>query len=88
MPRVVQPLSRTSSATSVESSSSVRADAESIRRTRKRFTNSQLAVLEQLFQRNSHPSREERESVAHTGDMYVIVNKHVVGDIDHRVCSL
>ncbi|KAF8664616.1 hypothetical protein AX16_000715 [Volvariella volvacea WC 439] len=41
------------------------------RRTRKRFTNAQLTMLESLFHRNSHPSREEREAVAAAGGMYV-----------------
>ena len=37
------------------------------RRTRKRFTKQQLVMLEDLFHRNSHPSREEREAVAKAG---------------------
>ncbi|KAJ7254660.1 hypothetical protein B0H12DRAFT_1233319 [Mycena haematopus] len=41
------------------------------RRTRKRFTNAQLMMLEQLFHQNSHPSREQRESVARSADMEV-----------------
>jgi hypothetical protein len=39
------------------------------RRTRKRFTNVQLMMLENLFHQNSHPSREDREAVAKTGGM-------------------
>jgi Homeodomain len=56
-----------------ESSSSIGSsdDHESIfvtpnptaKRTRKRFTGSQLSMLEQLFHRTSHPSREEREAL-------------------------
>ncbi|KAI0004175.1 hypothetical protein BJV74DRAFT_793199 [Russula compacta] len=34
------------------------------KRTRKRFTGSQLAMLEHLYHRTSHPSREERETLA------------------------
>ncbi|KAL4246282.1 Homeobox DNA-binding [Abortiporus biennis] len=34
------------------------------KRTRKRFTNSQLIMLEQLFHQCSHPSREAREALA------------------------
>ncbi|KAJ6466945.1 homeodomain transcription factor [Mycena sanguinolenta] len=41
------------------------------RRTRKRFTNAQLMMLEQLFHQNSHPSREQRESVARSANMEV-----------------
>lgn len=39
------------------------------RRTRKRFTNVQLMMLENLFHQNSHPSREDREAVAKAGGM-------------------
>lgn len=69
-------LSRTSSAASFSSDdiniitpSAINAS----RRTRKRFTNSQLTMLENLFHRTSHPSREEREAVAKAGQMYVFV---------------
>ncbi|KAF7324801.1 Homeobox domain-containing protein [Mycena kentingensis (nom. inval.)] len=41
------------------------------RRTRKRFTDDQLALLESLYQRNSHPSREEREQTAAQSGMEV-----------------
>ncbi|KAF8201104.1 hypothetical protein K438DRAFT_1965623 [Mycena galopus ATCC 62051] len=41
------------------------------RRTRKRFTNAQLMMLEQLFHQNSHPSREQREAVARSANMEV-----------------
>jgi hypothetical protein len=41
----------------------------SSKRTRKRFTGSQLAMLEQLFHRASHPSREQRESLAQELDL-------------------
>lgn len=43
----------------------------SARRTRCRFTSAQLALLEQLYHYNSHPSREEREAVAREGNVYV-----------------
>ena len=41
------------------------------KRSRKRFTGSQLTMLEQLFHRTSHPSREEREALARELDLYV-----------------
>ncbi|KAF8971805.1 hypothetical protein BDZ97DRAFT_1753051 [Flammula alnicola] len=41
------------------------------RRTRKRFTNVQLTMLENLFHQNSHPSREDREAVAKAGGMEI-----------------
>ncbi|KAG6874358.1 hypothetical protein C0995_015094 [Termitomyces sp. Mi166 len=64
-------LSRTSSTASVDSSDDAASSGatSSIRRTRKRFTNEQLTMLEDLFHKNSHPSREERESVAKLGEM-------------------
>lgn len=76
----VAALQRTESAASVDSVDPVDS-AEDItpsainasRRTRKRFTNVQLTMLETLFHRNSHPSREEREAVAKAGQMYVPV---------------
>ncbi|KAJ7054064.1 homeodomain transcription factor [Mycena amicta] len=70
-------LSRTTSTTSSVSSDDLYATfiAESLdsssRRTRKRFTNAQLAILEQLYHQNSHPSREQRELVAQAADMEV-----------------
>ncbi|KAG5642395.1 hypothetical protein DXG03_002853 [Asterophora parasitica] len=62
------PLSRTSSTASV-SSDDAGGSNNAIRRTRKRFTNDQLTMLENLFHQNSHPSREERDSVAQLGGM-------------------
>ncbi|KAJ7621171.1 homeodomain transcription factor [Roridomyces roridus] len=41
------------------------------RRTRKRFSNAQLTMLEQLFHQNSHPSREQREVCARACNMEV-----------------
>jgi Homeodomain len=68
----VSPLSRTSSTASVWSvSDDGTTHPNIIRRTRKRFTNVQLTMLEDLFHQTSHPSREEREAVAQLGDMYV-----------------
>jgi len=69
-------LSRTSSSTSFSSeddgmSSSTVTIMNSSRRTRKRFTNAQLTMLENLFHQNSHPSREDREAVAKAGGMSV-----------------
>ncbi|THH30639.1 hypothetical protein EUX98_g3566 [Antrodiella citrinella] len=36
----------------------------SMKRTRKRFTNAQIIALEQVFHQTSHPTREQREAVA------------------------
>ncbi|CAA7264911.1 unnamed protein product [Cyclocybe aegerita] len=71
------PLSRTSSAHSFSSEddaslgSSPATVISSSRRTRKRFTNIQLTMLENLFHQNSHPSREDREAVAKAGGMEI-----------------
>jgi hypothetical protein len=70
-------LSRTSSAASFSSTDDITPSViNASRRTRKRFTNVQLTMLETLFHRNSHPSREEREAVAKAGQMYV---RHIHG---------
>ncbi|KAG5653913.1 hypothetical protein H0H81_009505 [Sphagnurus paluster] len=65
------PLSSTSSTASVDSSDDATpsADHPSIRRTRKRFTNDQLTMLETLFHQNSHPSRDDRDALAKLGGM-------------------
>lgn len=55
-------LSRTSSIASISSD-------DVGRRTRKRFTSIQLVLLEQLYHRSSHPTREEREAVAQAAGM-------------------
>ncbi|KAJ6567704.1 homeodomain transcription factor, partial [Mycena vulgaris] len=78
---IPHPLSRTSSSTSTATNTSSSDDlyatfiSESTdatsRRTRKRFTNAQLMMLEQLFHQNSHPSREQREIVARSANMEV-----------------
>ncbi|KAG6911286.1 hypothetical protein DXG01_002125 [Tephrocybe rancida] len=63
-------LSRTSSTASIDSSDDATSStALSFRRTRKRFTNDQLTMLENLFHENSHPSREDRDTVARLGGM-------------------
>ncbi|KAI0347897.1 homeobox-domain-containing protein [Trametopsis cervina] len=65
--RETNPLSRTSSASSVSSidtqtsSDDVSRDSDTPRRTRKRFTSAQLMALEHLFHQTSHPTREQRE---------------------------
>ncbi|KAJ3715779.1 hypothetical protein C8R42DRAFT_725581 [Lentinula raphanica] len=41
----------------------------SSRRTRKRFNNVQLMMLENLFHHSPHPSRQERETLAKAGNM-------------------
>ncbi|KAA1467889.1 hypothetical protein DENSPDRAFT_869356 [Dentipellis sp. KUC8613] len=61
-------VSRTSSIASV-SSDDVDAGADASRRTRKRFSNLQLTMLEELYHRTSHPTREERETVASNSGM-------------------
>ena len=40
------------------------------KRTRKRFTGSQLTMLEQLFHHATHPSRDEREALARELNLY------------------
>ncbi|KAF9011225.1 hypothetical protein BDQ17DRAFT_1322169 [Cyathus striatus] len=67
-------LSRTSSTTSISSGDETVTTPNTntgLRRTRKRFTNVQLTMLENLFHQNSHPTREERESVAKAGGMEI-----------------
>ncbi|KAF8814474.1 homeobox-domain-containing protein [Phlegmacium glaucopus] len=77
MSRPPLPLSRTSSSNSFSSEddgasmSSSTVTVSSSRRTRKRFTNTQLTMLENLFHQNSHPSREDREAVAKAGGMEI-----------------
>ncbi|KAF5385388.1 hypothetical protein D9615_001079 [Tricholomella constricta] len=61
-------LSRTSSTASVSSDDAAGSNTVA-RRTRKRFTNNQLTMLENLFHQNSHPSREDRDAVAKLGGM-------------------
>ncbi|KAJ3934421.1 MAG: homeodomain transcription factor [Lentinula lateritia] len=56
--------------TSIESLQDVE-NATGTRRTRKRFSNVQLMMLENLFHHNSHPSRQERETVARAGSMEI-----------------
>jgi hypothetical protein len=60
-------LSRTSSTASISSAD------DTARRTRKRFSTVQLMMLEQLFRQTSHPTREEREALANTAGMCVIL---------------
>ncbi|THH13501.1 hypothetical protein EW146_g6724 [Bondarzewia mesenterica] len=59
-------LSRTSSIASMSSDDvpNVEGVCSSSKRTRRRFTNLQLTMLEQLFHKTSHPTREEREELA------------------------
>ncbi|KAK7464142.1 hypothetical protein VKT23_006306 [Stygiomarasmius scandens] len=61
-------LSRSDSMTSVESDGG---DPPPARRTRKRFNSVQLMMLENLFHHNSHPSRQERETLAKAGQMEI-----------------
>lgn len=76
-PRSPSLLFRTSSATSVGSTDTlsslddVALDGEAPRRTRKRFTSTQLMMLEHLYHQTSHPTREQREALAREASMYV-----------------
>jgi hypothetical protein len=71
-------LFRSESSSSLGSSSDERLfnapNPTTTKRSRKRFTGTQLTMLEQLFHRTSHPSREERESLARELDLYVWFN--------------
>lgn len=40
-----------------------------VKRTRKRFSSSQLIMLEHLYRKASHPTREQREQVAKDAEM-------------------
>jgi hypothetical protein len=68
-------LFRSESSSSLGSSSDERLfnapNPTTTKRSRKRFTGTQLTMLEQLFHRTSHPSREERESLARELDLCV-----------------
>ncbi len=62
------PLSRSASTSSVVSAS---ASEGGSKRTRKRFSQEQVIVLEKMFQKTSHPSKGEREAVAKQTGMCV-----------------
>jgi hypothetical protein len=66
-------LSRTSSVASVTSDDATTplVLGNEVKRTRKRFTQAQIVKLEQLFHETSHPTREQRESLANGSDLYV-----------------
>ena len=65
-------LSRTSSVASVTSDDATTpVPGNEVKRTRKRFTQGQIVKLEQLFHETSHPTREQRESLANECDLYV-----------------
>ncbi|EPQ60089.1 homeobox-domain-containing protein [Gloeophyllum trabeum ATCC 11539] len=68
--RAPAPLSRMSSIAST-SSDDTTISSESARRTRKRFTHEQLAMLEQLFHQCSHPTRQQREALADQAGMEI-----------------
>ncbi len=65
---VPPPLSRSASTSSVVSAS---ASEGGSKRTRKRFSQEQVIVLEKMFQKTSHPSKGEREAVAKQTGMCV-----------------
>ncbi|OCH89758.1 homeobox-domain-containing protein [Obba rivulosa] len=56
---------------SIDSTDNAAADASGAQRarTRKRFSSMQLMLLEQLYHQTSHPTREQRETLARTIDM-------------------
>jgi hypothetical protein len=78
-PRSPNPLFRTTSASSVSSVDTqmsvddVAVEGETLRRTRKRFTSTQLMMLEHLYHQTSHPTREQRETLAKEATMCVDV---------------
>lgn len=65
-PRSSNPLFRTHSASSVSSVDTLDDVAvdDAPRRTRKRFSSTQLMMLEHLYHQTSHPTREQREMLA------------------------
>lgn len=80
MPLRPPPLSRTSSSSSVVSVSvSDDGSKGGSKRTRKRFSQEQLIVLEQVFQKTSHPSKGEREAMAKQTGMYVFFSHIIPG---------
>lgn len=48
------------------------------KRTRKRFTELQQTMLENMFHRSSHPTREEREALASNFGMYVLLASLII----------
>ena len=73
----MSPLGRTHSAASISSTMSnvsTGSATNSSRRTRKRFSDVQLAALENLFHRTTHPTRQERELIASEVGLYVSQN--------------
>lgn len=101
MPIQHPPLSRTSSSSSVVSdgtstndelnppntpSSGVTDGAP--KRTRKRFTSTQLTLLEDLFHQTSHPTREQRDALAKEAGLCVFSNpSHVRFATDMNLVS-
>lgn len=49
-----------------------------VRRTRKRFTQEQLTMLESLYYQTQHPSRVQRDDVARRGNMYVALPRRLI----------
>ncbi|KAG7091257.1 hypothetical protein E1B28_010306 [Marasmius oreades] len=62
------PVSRSSSLTSVASDD---AQADAARSRRKRFSNVQTMILENMYRHNSRPSRQERETLSKAGQIDV-----------------
>lgn len=65
-------VSRTSSSSSVDCTF----NAAEQRRTRKRITAAQLAQLEELYYRSSHPTRDQRDTLAKRIQMCVFTLAH------------
>ncbi len=94
MPIQHQPLSRTSSSSSVLSDGTVGTSTNdemgppdtpssgvtdtAPKRTRKRFTNAQLTLLEDLFHQTSHPTRDQRDTLAKEAGLCVFAFSSLV----------
>ena len=55
---------------------------EKEKRTRRRFTTAQLTLLEQLYHRSSHPTREQREQLAAIYDIVLPLSLAGLGSGD------
>lgn len=82
-------LARTDSFVSVvsEDGSIASAASSEVKRTRKRFTNVQVMLLEQLFHETSHPTREQREKLSQKAELYVDFSLPRATLTDHLIVS-
>ena len=60
--------------TDIDSQTTASSKSSEPKRTRKRFSQEQLIVLEQAYHKSTHPTREEREEIAKQADMFVFPN--------------